>query len=268
MPHIETGEFANIGVVLVAPQIGYLDYRIETRRHGRITNFFDTLKPEFFRNATTALIHELDRVRKMLPDAKGAHDFLNIGYGEPYIRLFREVTRPREGIINFGGTRVVLSDDPRTTLKKLFGHYVERDFVTQRYPETLLEQQLKRWLDEKNLGGRFVKKKFDDGLYRASFPFVEMDVNGRANKIIKPFFLGQTEPTAIIDHGVKWATSVRRLRSAKVIPQRILFAVEGPSNTGPQRTAFRETRELLEDSKIDVLPFDNQAAILKYAAAA
>lgn len=265
MPHIETGEFANIGIVLVAPKVGFFDFRIETKRYGRITNFFDTLEPEFFRNAAGAMVRELERVRKMLPVLDERRLHMDMGWDEPFSRLFGEITRTREGIINYSDNRIVLSENPREALDKLFGHYVERNFVTQQYRETVLEQRLKGWLQERDLGARFVKRQFDDGLYRASFPFVELDDDGEARKIIKPFFLGQKDPTSIIDHGVKWATSVHRLRKARKIPKRVMFAVEGPNTAGPQGKAFEETRELLQQNDIDILPFDDRNAILEYA---
>ena len=88
---------------------------------------------------------------------------------------------------------------------------------------------MKLWLHDINIDNKFIKRQFDDGIYKASFPFVEIDAEGDPLKIIKPFFLGQKEPTSIIDHGVKWTTSVTRLRKAGVIPDRVLFAVEGPA---------------------------------------
>ena len=127
-PHVETGEFANIGIILAAPRAGFLDYRLETRRHARVTSFFDTLEPEFFRKAVTALTRELDRVRKMLPVTNNTQSRMDLGSAEPSARLFAEVTREREGLINFSDSRVVLSDDPQKTLDKMFGHYVERNF--------------------------------------------------------------------------------------------------------------------------------------------
>jgi hypothetical protein len=265
MPHVETGEFANIGIVLVAPSAGFFNFRVEVRRYARITNFFDTLEPEFFRNAAGALVCELERVREMLPSGDSARLRLNVGFEQTFTHLFDELTRARGGVITFSDSRVVASDDPATTLHKLFGHYVERNFVTPQYREAVLEQHMKSWFQEHDLGNRFVKRQFDDGVYRASFPFVEVDQEGEARKIIKPFFLGQKEPTYIIDHGVKWATTVRRLRKARVIPKRVLFAVEGPAAGGAHIAAYEETRDLLRDSDIDVIPFDRQQAILDYA---
>ena len=266
MPHIETGEFANIGVILVAPRLGFLDFRIETRRHARVTNFFDTLDSQIFRSSVASLVQELERVRKMLPKPNANQSRIDFGKADPSAQLFVEITRQREGIINFSSERVVLSDDPSSTLDDLFGYYVERNFVTPRYRETVLEERMKDWLNEIHIGTRFVRRQFDDGIYKASFPFVEVDQAGDPQKIIKPFFLGQQEPTSIIDHGVKWKTSVSRLRRAGLLPDRVLFAVEGPTAGQAHIAAFNETVEALKDTNIDVIPFEKQSAILEYAA--
>lgn len=267
MPHIETGEFANIGVVMVAPKAGFFGFRVETRRYGRVTNFFDTVNPDFFRKSAGALVHELERVQKMLPAQEQARLRINLVMEDAFEQTFAHITREREGIINFSGIRITLSDDPAKALDKLFGHYVERNFVTQIYRETVLEQRMKSWLQDCDIASRFTKHQFDDGVYRASFPFVEMTDDGEARKIIKPFFLGQKDPTSIIDHGVKWNTSVSRLRRASLIPSRVLFAVEGPADTqsDAHNVAFSETRDLLQRNAIDVLPFEDRSSILKYA---
>jgi hypothetical protein len=265
MPHVETGEFANVGVVLIAPKVSFFGFRVETKRHARVTNFFDTLEPQFYRNAVRALVQELGRVKKMLPRANDGYSRMDFGLGDPVTQLFLEITRDREGLINFSDSRILLSEDPQQALDKLFGHYVDRNFVTPRYRETILEERMKKWLNDFDLVARFSRRQFDDGVYKASFPFVETDEGGRATKIIKPFFLGQKEPTAIIDHGVKWVTSVDRLRTAGLLPSKVLFAVEGPSAGTPNIRAFQETVDRLKEAKIDMIPFEQRSAILDYA---
>ena len=266
MPHVETGEFANIGVILVAPEAGFLDFCIETKRHARVTNFFDTIAPEFYRNVVATLVEELGRVKKLLAYRDHRQAILNFGRTEPALSYFVEATRMREGILNFSEPRVLLAEDPKAALRELFGHYVERNFVAQRYRETVLEDEMKAWLQTLRSHRKYVRRQFDDGLYRASFPFVEVDAGGEPLKILKPFFLGQRDPTAIIDHGVKWKTSVERLRRARVLPERVLFAVEGPrEGDNSQLAAFKETLDSLSRADIDVLPFDARERILHYA---
>lgn len=268
MPHVETGEFANIGVVLVAPTSGFLDFCIESKRHARVTNFFDTLEPDFYRSAVATLVLELNRIRKLLSHSDEGQTTLDFGRTAPALSYYSDITRMREGILSFSESRVLLSDDPKAALQALFGHYVERNFVTQRYRETVLEDQMKSLLQKLHTPRKFVRRQFDDGLYRASFPFVEVDEGGDPLKIIKPFFLGQKDPTSIIDHGVKWKTSVERLRAAKVLPRRVLFAVEGPDEGVNQLAAYNETVSSLRGADIDVLPFSNRDEILHYAATA
>ncbi|PWD86343.1 DUF3037 domain-containing protein [Ignatzschineria cameli] len=48
MPYIETGEFANIGIVALSPKIGFFDYRI-ARKYRRITQFFPKLQGREYR---------------------------------------------------------------------------------------------------------------------------------------------------------------------------------------------------------------------------
>jgi len=41
-PFVETGEFANVGVVMLAPEARFFGYRL-LKRYGRITQFFHQL---------------------------------------------------------------------------------------------------------------------------------------------------------------------------------------------------------------------------------
>jgi hypothetical protein len=44
VPYSETGEFANVGVVLICPETGYFGFQLQTRKYARVTAFFDELK--------------------------------------------------------------------------------------------------------------------------------------------------------------------------------------------------------------------------------
>ena len=43
-PYPETGEFVNLGIAMACPDLHWFDFRLETRRQDRITNFFPELK--------------------------------------------------------------------------------------------------------------------------------------------------------------------------------------------------------------------------------
>ncbi len=191
-PFVGTGEFANVGLLLMAPKHDYYGYKLELKRYGRITRFFDDLEPNIYRNSIKNLDVELKRIEIMLK----IH-----GYGKRFQTndmtfaqgLFHEIVRPRETIIKFSDTRVVLADNPKKKLDELFAYYVGRSFVTKEYRETVLTRGIRKWLTSANIADRFIKAQVGDEKYHWNFPFVEYK-NDHPIKIIKPLFLGHEEP--------------------------------------------------------------------------
>ena len=183
-PFVETGEFANVGIVMMVPKERYFGFKLETRRFGRITKFFEELEPKLYRQTLFALRDELERVHEVLK----AHGFdkrrksQDIGFAQ---HLFSEVVRTRESIVRFSEPRIVMVQEPKDKLKELFAYYVERNFVTREYVETRLEKGIRRWLYQMKLGERFQRMTIGDEDYQATFPFVEQ-VDKRPVKVIKP----------------------------------------------------------------------------------
>lgn len=262
-PYVETGEFANVGVVMMAPQARYFGFKLLTRRHGRITKFFEELDAKVFRHAMFELKDELERVHAVL---KG-HGFdrrLKNNDVEFAKRLFAEVLRTRETIVRFGEPRVVLADDPKNTLNELFAYYVERNFVTKEYRETVLEKGLRQLFFKNHIGERFHRTKVGDDEFNVTFPFVELR-NERPTKIIKPLNLAQGETTKILEHGSIWEFRVRKLQQRQAIPGRMLFAFEGPEEHGVRAKACQEAVGMLRETGATVLPYTDRVEILEFA---
>lgn len=262
-PYAETGEFANAGVVMMAPQARYFGFKLLTRRHGRITRFFEELDAKVFRHAMFQLKDELERVHGIL---KG-HGFdrrFKSNDVEFAKRLFAEVLRTRETIVRFGEPRVVLADDPKETLKELFAYYVERNFVTKEYRETVLDRGVRQLLFKNQLGERFHRTRVGDDQFHVTFPFVELR-DERPTKIIKPLNLAQDETTNILEHGNKWEFRIRKLREHQAIPDRILFAFEGPEEQGPRARACQEATGMLQETGVTVMPYRDRVKILEFA---
>jgi hypothetical protein len=59
-PFAETGEFANVGVVLMAAEAGFFDFRL-LKRYGRITQFFYPFDREVYLNGRELFKEELQR---------------------------------------------------------------------------------------------------------------------------------------------------------------------------------------------------------------
>ena len=239
LPYPETGEFANVGVLLVCEKTGLLDFRLETKRTSRYTSFFRNLDAGLYRYATKNLAEEMKRIRDLT-----AH-----GFKCDPTKAFDSLTHPRETILRFGTPRVVLTDDPVQELDDLFEHYVRHGFAKDANYETELERKVKNYLKELKLAAPFKNKKVGNELFAVQFPFVQT-INDREIKAIKPFYLGQQTPNAIYDHADRWIAKLKRLKDMQLMPERVLFAVKGPQITDSldfrkRDFAFRDVRDEL-----------------------
>lgn len=259
-PHVETEEFANVGVVLVAPSISYFDFRLETKRLARVNAFFDKLEPALVREMLRNYSVELRRIRDLAGhkgDGQRRFEFETRDNAE---HLFNALTKDREGVIRFSDVRFAMSASPKKTIDELFDHYVRHSFVNAVYREGLLEKNIRALLRMDFVGKTYRPRNFTDGVYSAKFPFVEIE-DDRAIRVLKPIFLGQDDPTRILDHGNKWAFTIKRLK--KVLPKDVILAVEGPSGTGTQHRAFTEAVDLFKQNGIQVVDAGDKQQVLQ-----
>lgn len=265
-PFIETGEFANAGVVMMAARERYFGFRLETQRYGRVTRFFEELDARLYRATLFDLRDELERIHGVLKE-NGFDRRMKDNNLQLAQELFTEVTRPRESIIRFSEPRVVLTSDPKRKLTELFGYYVERNFVTRQRRETLLEKGMRQWLNQVRIGERFVRERIGDEDYHATFPFVELH-EGQPVKVIKPLDLAQDSPSRILDHCGAWVFRLEQLRKRDYLPEKTMFAVAGPEEEtldGKRGAAFHEAVDMLEDKRVTVLPFDDRDRVERFA---
>lgn len=220
LPYPETGEFANVGVLLVCEKTGLLDFRLETKRTSRYTAFFQNLDAGLYRYATKNLAGEMKRIRNLTA----------YGFKSDLMSAFDSLTHPRETILRFGAPRVVLTENPTQELEDLFEHYVRHGFAKDANYETELERKVRNCLKELKLAAPFRNKKVGNDLYAVQFPLVQT-LGDKTAKAIKPFFLGQQTPNAIYDHADRWIAKLKRLEDMELMPERVLFAVKGPQQT-------------------------------------
>lgn len=261
-PFVETGEFANVGIALIAPEARFFGFRI-LKRYGRITQFFHQLDRQIYLDGRQLFKEEMDRfaleLRRLALDGRKTQPDIVLARN-----LFAEVVRPREAMLQFADQRVVLAEDPKATLLQLFDHYVERNFVTKEYQERLLENNVRKLLFNAQVGARYQREKVGTEDFAVNFPFVDM-VEGKAERVIKPLYLAQGDSTKILTHGGQWVDKVRRLRKRNALPPKVLFPVTQPAaNTKPYH-AFQEIRQDLLAENVQVVAADDERQILKFA---
>ena len=257
LPYAETGEFANVGVVLACPEIGFLDAELmPIQRTKRITDFFDALDARIYREAIKYLRTELNQTREFVASL-GATRYQDTAAS------FFELIRPREALLRFGPARTILASSPDLMLRKLFSHFVERDFATKEYHEEVLNKGVANILARASLKSYFDAEVVGDDTVSVRFPFVNRGQNG-PTLAIKPLHLAKDEPSKIIDHGGHWVDRIRRLKKHQLIPQGVLFAIESPTE-GRQLRAANEIIDDLRQLGTLVTDFNDEDAILSFA---
>lgn len=134
-PFVETGEFANVGIVLFAPEKMLFGFRL-LQEYDRVTNFFEPFDTTAYIATMKNLHDELERLSNFFVRAEKLIKTPK-RFSET---LFAEVIKSRETVIQFSEPRVVIAEDLQI-VNDLFNHYVQRDFVAQNAQEKILEHQ-------------------------------------------------------------------------------------------------------------------------------
>jgi len=267
-PFIETGEFANIGIIMMAPKYNFFDFQLATKRYARITRFFDDIDASVYKKTINNFKIEMKRITDTL-NSHSFHNHSNNRSDSFSNDIFSEITRDRETIIRFSNIRTVLANDPQDKLTELFEYYVERNFVTKVYKETILEKGVRKLLLDANIGKQYKKRIIGDNSYHVSFPFVGHKKGNNNNRIIKPLHLGHDESTQIYEHGDSWISKIKRLKEKRYLQtENVLFTLSGPeSGTGIRFEVYSEIEKKLLDTGVQVLSFENnREKIINFAA--
>jgi len=265
-PFVETGEFANVGIVMLGPQHRFFDFKLLVYRYARVTRFFEYLDAKMFRETMRMMRDELQRAAALLRQ-QGFDPRATAADPKLARRLFEEIVRPRETILRFSPIRDVLTDDPQAKLQELYGYYVERNFaVSREYQETVLERGLRQMLQQARIAKRFERADVGNADYHVAFPFVERREDAPV-KAIKPLHLAQDEPSRILDHGGQWVWRVQMLKQRELLPPQVLFAVNGPRADAPRRRAVDEIIDRLQETGVAVVDYEQKQQIIEFAAA-
>lgn len=262
LPYAETEEFANVGIVMIAPSANYFDFKLSNKWR-RLGAFFDKLDRRVFARGVAAFFEELTRTRDM------AQPWLCAGtQGQTAAqRVFDDLVRSREALFQFSSVRAVMASSPETKLMELFSQYVEHDFAVHEYQEKLIEKAVRGVLRRVGLGDQFRKAKLGSGTLQFAVPFAELDESGVALRIIKPMHLAHEDPLRILDHGNQWLGRLRHLDRIKAMPKSMLLAVTEPPLNTERHSAFDEVRRDLTSLGAEFAASGDEKALIRFAQA-
>lgn len=257
VPYAETGEFANIGVVLTCPQTGFFNFMLQSKKSKRVTDFFGALDRGFYKSAVRAVEEELSRIRTaahLMPVETKANALRGV---------INALVRPREAMVRFSPARVLLTTDPAKELKKKFEHYVDHSFATPEYVEHTMNARLRDLLNGLQLNEPFRPAKIGTEVVSAKFDFVQM-VDGDPKKVIKALNLSQNDVNDIAAHGDVWTGKLSRLIKQNALPRATLVNVTLPADNKPahQEVSMEIVAELSRQ-EIVVIPGAGATAMQK-----
>lgn len=262
-PYRETGEFANVGVALLCPEVDFFDCRFERHKYKRITDFFPELDANIFKAGLGGFLKELGRVTST---EHQTNQLVLQGEVQARIAIFKELVRTRETIFHFGEVATVLATDPKAKLEELFDFYIKRHFASDReYQEVIMRRSLADFLQKIKLATLYKQdQRIGDATYNVMVPFVHYE-GDRPRKVIKPLHLAKTATTEIYRHGDAWISTVRRLERIKCLPKDFLFTVKQPVGNKQHETAAREICTELENCGTKTVRFADHEAIERFA---
>ncbi len=183
-------------------------------------------------------------------------------------QLFTGVVHPREALLRFGDTRVVMAENPATTLEQVFARLVERDFADKEYHDKLVDRGVRELLRKANLRDQFSDATIGNEDLHLAVPFAHFR-DGRVQVAIKPLDLDKDEANKVFDVGGRLVDRVRRLAKRNLLPQEMLVAVREPPNLERNiQAAVVEIETDLRNAGILVERADNETAITRFARAA
>lgn len=252
-PYSETGEFANIGIILCLPENNYFDFKLAPARFKRVSQFFDDLDNKIYAAVKDNLENEYNRLK----------DF---ACGLNYQKLpetFKEVARSRETTVRYGQIKTALVEDPKVFINQLYDKYIGRDFITKEYRENFMVKEIRRKLKRKGMPS-YTESKVSNELIEATFPLTNKD-NGI--RIIKPMSFQQQTTTKIIEHGELWHWKIKRLINTDTLcHDKVIMPFERPRDQDScLQKAFNEVVESFKSIKVRVTDYNDTKSIINFA---
>lgn len=215
-PYAETGEFANIGVIVFDLENDEADFRLANRRFARIGHFFDPKAHQAYSLAIQNLRIEIPRVTEFLPEAFASHQASSSSH---YWEL-------KESSILFSPPRVIKSElSLKLMTNHLFDRFVKREFEKPEALESALVRDIRRLLKREGIN-HFRGVAIDDELIPLKLPLGFQ--NGQL-AAIKPLAFEHKNPLHIIDYGAHWKKRLSyHLDKGNLFEHRVLLPLKLP----------------------------------------
>lgn len=254
MPFDETGEFANVGVLLCAPETGYWQFKLAPAKFARVTDFFKEMDKQVYTAAIKNFKAELELIMLQAKaySAKELFDY------------FKETTRERQALLRFSNPRALLCEKPDIELNALFQRYIHRDFATKQYREHMMDQALRKQIGALNNAARFTDRKIQAGIREFKVPFATEGTNNL--RIIKPLAFEHQTANDLYEHGEKWLNRLNAVvKEGIAVADDVLLPIDTIQLRGDKKQAYDLIRNELKGKGFQVVNFAETDRVIQFA---
>jgi hypothetical protein len=251
MPYRRTAEFVNVGIVVCCPKKGFFDFKCADDHWRRVHGFFPELERDIFAKSLRSTINELQALKLEMNAGEG----VSADMEEEASATWKELLKPREGIVHLAMPGIDRSQTPEQSLADLYDDFVSRHFAhAKEYQELVMHRRLAKHLSRWKVRHLYHERRVGSDIFHVNMPFVH-EVDQMVLSAIKPLDLDRSDSTDIFHHGDRWLSNLKRLAQVERSPRQMIFPVSMPSAPA-QLTAAQQVVRELKDLHALTVPFD------------
>ncbi len=240
---IATGEFANVGVALYAPEAKYLS-ALCTPRYGRLTRIFLSINGDHFR-ALTRFIQarfeeHAEKIRGELPLG---------GLPKTVMDIAHTILPPDDSSLQWSEPGGGITEDPAKTLEDLYDRLVQRYEEKEKLPSREDEdvwKEFKKELERKHVLRHLTPKRIVARDYDYEFE------HARQNQIwhvYEPVSFDLMEAESIREKAIRWFGRIHNLKDSN--DQFKLYMLLGEPRDEKLKSAFTKAQNILHKMPVE-----------------
>lgn len=235
-------EFANVGIVLYAPETRFLGVRCDTR-YSRASAFFGRIEGAHFRE----LIRHIEAHISRLSD--DLHSKLRFDHPKDVRGWVDTILPPDDSSFQFSDVRGGISSDPELTLEELYERFVLRRLAAPEKTSRTDDQVLRVFKEpmvERGIYSRLHPKTITVADYQHRFPLAWKNGRWNTSEAVS-FDLHDTE--SILAKAHKWLGRMVNLQESEEAFK--LYLLLGSPRIEGLGTSYHKAKNILHKAEID-----------------
>jgi hypothetical protein len=261
MPDQFTGEFANLGIVLFAPEANYLACKM-TSRYARLSEFFGEVNGTFLMAALRRIESEINRYNKELNSPENTNAG-KIGF-ENLEQLTASILPKDDSALQFSQSSYGIDVEAEITLHDLFERIIEKynaeEHQAKHTDQFVWRKVYKNYFDKYGITKNLKKHKVP--VNNVEINFDKAWKNGVWN-CFQPLALDLKSKDAIETKVFKWSGIIRALEDTNE-EMNLYFLINAPTEHKELESFIKETLSLKNNGlKVGIVEEDKAEAFAK-----